>query len=388
LRTFMTRAFCDMHVHLREGLMLDVVLETAKYSKHCLVMPNTTQPLLTVEDVLSYRTAIKRELSILSAAKCPIVPGFTPHVALYVNEETTPEMIHDAADAEVIAGKIYPKGRTTGSDHGVTNYEKLKPALRAMEGRNMVCCLHGEHPEPHPNLTVLEWESEFVSKIFPRIVGGFPKLRVVLEHITTNQAVHAVIGSRVGVAATITAHHLSLTIDDILADGIRPHNYCKPIAKYPRDLTLLQKVVFEGHRKFFLGSDSAPHSVENKESASGCAGCFTAAHLPNLVARFYDNHDPKEKASWNQGPPSTQSQSWHDDTWIPPGMSVHPRGHKIPSAINRFVADNAMSFYQLPEYDETLEFTEEEFEVPSFGIYGGTKVNHFAGGQTLDWVVK
>jgi dihydroorotase len=349
--------------------MMSVVRETMKYCKYCLAMPNTDPPLMTAMDCTQYLDKINEMVKILKLHHTPCVPGFKPLVAMYINENTTAKRIHDAADAGIVAGKLYPRGRTTGSDLGITDYERTEPALRAMEERDMVCCLHGEHPKPHDFCTVLDWEAEFVSKIYPRIVRGFPRLRIVLEHITTEYAVAQVKalgqGREAPLAATITAHHLRHTIDNILANGIQPHNYCKPIAKLPRDLISLRKTATSGDPRFFLGSDSAPHPVSAKETCCGCAGCFTAAYLPAHIAGVFD--EVCGNADWT-------------GQYLP-----DPEATLLPNPFAQFTANNAMRFYGLDSWDDRLRLTSGTRIIEVLGKYGEHQVFNWRAGGRIGW---
>lgn len=375
MRSFPMLAMFEGHVHLRQGDMLEVVRETMAYSKYAVVMPNTSPPLLGYLDCLSYWNEVRAAVEKAKAAGYPCVDGFVPLITMYVNEDTTPRMIRKAKEAGIVAGKLYPKGRTTGSDYGISDYERLTPALRAMEECDLVCCLHGEHPDPHPSATVLDWEAEFVTKIYDRLVRGFPRLRVVLEHITTKRAVEAVKAAArnrpAAVAATITAHHLFQTIDDVLAFGIQPHNYCKPVSKRPRDLVALRQAASSGSPLFFLGSDSAPHPIDGKESACGCAGCFTAAYLPGHLAEFFQD--------------CCGSFGWYDQD---PGEAG-----AVPSLFEKFSAVNGAAFYGFakqpygkPNWKDRVQLECSTVQhIPEFFDYGGNRVRHWRAGEALSW---
>lgn len=351
--------FFDAHVHLRQNDLMHVVRYTAKYCQFCLAMPNTNPPLLTAQQCLDYKEKIAEVLRVLHRDGNYIQPKFQPLVAIYVNEDTTPEMIYEAADAGIIAGKLYPRGRTTGSDYGIVHYSKCRAALQAMEERDMVCCLHGEHPVPPMSCTVMDWERQFVMKIFPEILQQFPKLRVVLEHITDELSVMAVAAAaetRGRVAATITAHHLHQTLDDVLANGIRPHNYCKPVAKKPRDLMSLKEAARSGNKCFFLGSDSAPHNTKKKETACGCAGCFTAGYLPSHIVEVFD-------------PEASGDGSLYDN-------------------LCNFVAYSGLDFYELQGCGEMFRLHRMDAKIQEHSIHMGWNecVKHWRAGETVRWV--
>lgn len=353
-------AFCDMHVHARQGDALSVINYSAEYAQHIMLMPNTNPPLLTVSDVREYDQQVQEVLR-----KDVYVHV---HYTLYVNEETTTGDIHTAADSGMVrACKIYPKAATTHSDLGVRDYTKLKDVLKVMEERDLVCCLHGEAPWVEPPFDVFNWEEAFVGYQFAWIIKTFPKLRVVLEHITTEKAVEAVLKARPGVAATITAHHLHLTRDDILAYGIRPLNYCKPVAKRYPDRDALVRAATSGHNRFMLGSDSAPHDAGGKFSECGCAGCFTAPLVPQAVLTAFDS----------------VYQAWGDtsceDTWEDAGLG----------ALEAFLGGNAMRFYRLTSYpcDRNITLERTLKRVPKSISLGGQEYPVWEGGKEWLWNV-
>lgn len=262
----------DMHVHLREGQMLkNVAPYTAKQFGHALIMPNLSKPVLTGADVIRYRT------EILHAA-----PSLHPMMTIKLVPSTTPDTIIDAISAGAVAGKLYPEGVTTNSEDGVSDIKAMYPVFDAMQRHDMVLCLHGETP----NAFCLDREEAFLHDLRD-ISKKFPYLRIVLEHVTTEAAVE-VVKHTSNVFATITAHHLLITLDDVIGGKLNVHNFCKPIAKRPSDRFSLLKVVFENDPKFFLGTDSAPHMKETKECASGCAGCYTAPLAIELVALAHE----------------------------------------------------------------------------------------------------
>ncbi len=209
--------------------------------------------------------------------------AFEPLMTVKIIPETTPEIICEAKQAGAIAGKLYPDGVTTGSSGGVRNFEALNPIFAAMAEVGMVLCLHGEMPD----VFCLHREEQFL-KVLRDIRLAHPRLKIVLEHITTAAAVEAV-KSLPRVAATITVHHLHITLHDVIGDELHPHNFCKPVAKYPEDRTALVAAATSGDPKFFLGTDSAPHLRQNKECANGCAGVYVpgAIAMPLLAQLFH-----------------------------------------------------------------------------------------------------
>ncbi len=278
----------DFHVHFREGQMLkDVAPLTAKNFGRALVMPNLKQPILNGAMVHEYRQEIMEATRGL---------GFTPLMTIKITAATTPKTIRDGQDFGVIAGKLYPEGVTTNSEDGVRNVKDLYLVFAEMERVGMVLSIHGEKPTAF----VLDREKEFLPDV-QEIVRTFPKLKVVLEHITTVEAVEFVESAREGVAATITIHHLLITLHDLLCfkrggnEFLNPHLYCKPIAKYPRDREALVGAALSSNPKFFFGSDSAPHPRGNKESGCGCAGVFTAPVALPLLVKFFIKYQAFEK---------------------------------------------------------------------------------------------
>ncbi len=266
----------DMHVHLREGsLLVNVLPYTARQCGRALVMPNLLEPVVDGAGVFAYRDRI---LDILATWDL----DFTPLMTIKILPSTTKEMIVGAVKAGAIAGKVYPEGVTTNSSDGAKSMKALFPQFSAMQDAGMVLCLHGEDP----GAFCLDREESFLHDLCD-IVTVFPNLKVVLEHVTTAVAVQAIENYGDNVAGTITAHHLMLTLDDVIGGSLNPHAFCKPVAKRPSDRLALRKAATTSG-KFFLGSDSAPHRREKKECSSGCAGVFTAPILAELLAEVFE----------------------------------------------------------------------------------------------------
>ena len=266
----------DMHVHLRQGDMLRnvVPLTRAGGVGRCVVMPNTDPPVTTLAGVMAYR----RELD----ACCTDIDFL---MTLYLCPELRPTDMMAAKEAGVIGVKCYPQGVTTNSHWGVADLGVYDPLFAAMEEAGVLLLLHGEVPsQPEADICILNAEARFLPEV-ERIHKQFPRLRMVLEHVTTREAVTCVKGLGDTVGATITAHHLELTVDDWAGKN---HNFCKPVAKYPHDRAALQEVVAAGHPRFFLGSDSAPHPRSAKEGSCGCAGVYTAPLLLPYLADTFD----------------------------------------------------------------------------------------------------
>jgi dihydroorotase len=330
----------DQHVHLREGSMLkNVAPFTDRCCAYSVVMPNLTPPVTTVERLIAYRTSVKADLR-----------NTTPLMTFKLVEATTPAIVRELQSAGASAGKLYPEGVTTNSSGGISRtcldhperFPIFLDALSEMEQLDLVMCLHGELP----GAFCLDREREFLPFV-GWILNNYPRLRVVMEHITTADAVrfvvdHAAQGKRLG--ATITLHHLMLTLDDVIGEKLRPHHFCKPIAKRPEDEEALWRVIHERHPAFFLGSDSAPHPVSDKECAEGCAGVFSAPVLPELLVQLFEERDALDA---------------------------------LPSFVSRY----GNSFYKLPPRESKLRLEKEKWRVPS--VCAG--VVPLAAGEELNW---
>ncbi len=278
------RRFDDMHCHFRTDSLLETVLHlTARYCGRAVAMPNTRpRAILTRSDVVWYREEIIRVLD-----KLPNRPNFEPLMTIEIRDNTTPKMILEAKKAGAIAGKIYPLGVTTNSNEGLRDFfnEKILETFRAMQDTGMLLLLHGELNEKRTLVT--KREKAFLH-ILRLLHGLFPNLKIVLEHISSKEAVATVLSLGKNVAATITAHHLCLTLHDVIGDGIQPHNACMPMPKDFDDRDALIEAATSGNPKFFLGSDSAPHPREKKECAKGACGVYTAPILPQLLVEVFE----------------------------------------------------------------------------------------------------
>lgn len=330
---FMMRRPDDWHVHMRQGRILEIVAPlTARYFARALVMPNTNPPILTGTDAERYRS----EIAAVSDR------AFEPLLTIKVTPDTTPEMVRLAKSASVVAGKLYPEGVTTGADvGGVRDFRALWPVFEAMQDIGMVLCLHGELPEA----SVLQREHAFLPMLV-EIAESFPDLRVVLEHVSTAAGVDAVRALR-NVAATITAHHLVLTIDDVIADsGLHVHHFCKPLAKTARDRDAIVKAATSGDSQFFFGSDSAPHSRDQKESGRAPAGVFSAPVAISVLAQVFDDA----------------------------GALDH---------LEKFASVNGAQFYGLPLNEGSIELLASPWVVPS----SYEDLVPFRAGERLGWRV-
>jgi dihydroorotase len=268
----------DWHVHLRDGDMLRAVAPyTARQFARAIVMPNLVPPVTTPEAAAAYRNRI------VEAAG----PGFTPLMTCYLTDETRPEDIARGFDEGVwIAAKLYPAGATTNSASGVTNIRNIAPALERMQQIGMVLCVHGEVTDP--DVDVFDREAVFIERVLAPLTRDFPALKIVLEHITTAEAVDFVMGSDGNVGATVTPQHLVINRNALFAGGLRPHAYCLPVAKREKHRLAVRKAATSGAANIFLGTDSAPHARHAKESGCGCAGIFNAPHALESYAAVFD----------------------------------------------------------------------------------------------------
>jgi len=266
----------DMHLHLRDEEMLNnIAKSSAETFSGAIIMPNLVPPVSTKEEVLAYK---KRILKAIGNA------SFTPYMTLFFKPSYDKAFLENIRD-EITAIKLYPAGITTNSEGGVSGFdvEELRPTLEAMSELNIPLCVHGE-----TNGFVMDREAEFVS-IYERLATAFPKLKIIMEHITTKESVEA-LDKHENLYATITVHHLLITLDDVAGGMLKPHLFCKPIAKRPEDREALLKVALEAHPKVMFGSDSAPHPKHAKEACGCAAGVFTAPIALQLLAELFETH--------------------------------------------------------------------------------------------------
>lgn len=340
----------DFHVHLRQAEMLRLAVGFCKHFGYVLPMPNTTPPIATAFEVDSYRdqivSAYKEETGEDLAA--------LPVMVIKMLKSTTREVVRDAKKAGAKGIKIYPEGVTTNSADGISDMREIYPALETAQEEDMVIEIHGETAHDF----ILDRERAFL-KTLRQLVKDFPGLRFVLEHITTEAAVDAVLDLPDTVAATITIHHLLITLQEVLADKIpgtaneflNPHHYCKPVAKLPTDLAKLQDAAMSGEKKFFYGGDSAPHDRTKKESECGCAGVFNS---PVAISLLVDLFESKGKLD------------------------------RLPGFASHFGAD----FYKLPRLQKTVRLVREPWIVPKQYGRGTINVVPFYAGRELMWKIQ
>lgn len=270
----------DMHLHLRDGAMLAAVLpESARHFARAIIMPNLVPPVVTGAQAAAYRERI--------LAALPAGMSFQPLMTLYLTEATDPADVAAAhASGLVKAIKLYPAGATTNSASGVRDFDKVRGVLEKMAEIGLPLCVHGEVTDP--SVDIFDREAVFIDRVLDPVRRATPGLRVVMEHITTEEGVAYASAGGDDLAATITTHHLVINRNHILVGGIRPHYYCLPIAKREKHRLALRKAATSGSPRFFLGTDSAPHADHLKEHACGCAGCFTATNTMSILAQVFE----------------------------------------------------------------------------------------------------
>ena len=269
----------DMHLHLRDGAMLRGVLpESTRHFARAIIMPNLVPPVVTCADAQAYHDRI---VALLPDA------GFQPLMTLYLTEATDPDNVAAAAESGLVkAVKLYPAGATTNSGSGVRDFNKVQHVLERMAEIGLPLCVHGEVTDP--DIDIFDREAVFIDRVLAPLRARTQGLRVVMEHVTTAEAVSYVQSAGPDMAATITTHHLILNRNHILSGGIRPHYYCLPVAKREKHRLALRKAATSGNPSFFLGTDSAPHVDALKEHACGCAGCFTATNTMAVLAQVFE----------------------------------------------------------------------------------------------------
>ncbi|AHD01266.1 dihydroorotase [Leisingera methylohalidivorans] len=277
----------DWHLHLRDGAMLEAVLpETARHFGRAIIMPNLVPPVVTGAQAAAYRERI--------LAALPDGMAFEPLMTLYLTEDTDPADVAAAhASGLVKAVKLYPAGATTNSASGVSDFNKVRGVLEKMAEIGLPLCVHGEVTDA--DIDIFDREAVFIDRVLDPVRKSTPGLRVVMEHITTKNGVDYVKSSAAGLGATITTHHLIINRNHILVGGIKPHYYCLPVAKREEHRLALRAAAASGDARFFLGTDSAPHTDPNKESACGCAGCFTATNTMSLLAHVFEEEGALDK---------------------------------------------------------------------------------------------
>jgi dihydroorotase len=330
----------DWHVHLRDGEMLRAVLgHTARQFARAIVMPNLPEPVTTVARAIAYRERILAALE----------PGavFEPLMTAYLVDDSDADEIQRGFETGVFAAcKLYPAHATTGAEHGVTDIAKIYPVLERMQAIGMPLLLHGE--VTGPSVDVFDREAVFIDRVFSRVVADFPELKAVFEHITTAEAVDFVESLGPNVAATITPHHLRINRNAMFEGGIRPHFYCLPVAKRERHRLALRRAATSGAAKFFLGTDSAPHSIDRKEAACGCAGIFNAPFAIESYATTFQEDRALDR-------------------------------------LEAFASTNGPAFYGLPVNSERILLQGGAFDIPERIPAGAEQLSPFHAGEVLPW---
>tara|TARA_R110000850_G_scaffold61622_10_gene140833 strand:- start:2037 stop:3068 length:1032 start_codon:yes stop_codon:yes gene_type:complete len=277
----------DWHLHLRDGDMLRAVLpHTSRHFARAIIMPNLVPPVVTAADARAYRDRIM--------AAVPQGDDFTPLITLYLTEDTDPADVAAAhSEGLITAVKLYPAGATTNSASGVSNFENVAKVLEKMAEIGLPLCTHGEVTDP--SVDIFDREAVFIDRVLDPIRRAHPGLRVIMEHITTSQAADYVRANDTNLGATITTHHLVINRNHILAGGIKPHYYCLPVAKREEHRLALRQAATSGDPRFFLGTDSAPHTDANKLLPCGCAGCFTAPNTMSILAEVFEQDGALDK---------------------------------------------------------------------------------------------
>ena len=335
-KTFILNEPLDMHLHLRDGDMLRLVAPlTSNSFSGALVMPNLVPPVTTKEALLSYK---KR---IIESCKDD---NFTPYMTLFFQNNYSFEFLEDIKD-EIIGIKLYPAGITTNSETGVSSMdiEVLRATLENMSKLGIPLCIHGE-----TNGFVMDREKEFMP-IYESIASAFPNLKIIMEHITTKDAVE-LLDRYSNLYATVTLHHLLITLDDVAGGMLDPHLFCKPIAKRPEDRNALLNAALKAHPKLMFGSDSAPHPKHKKECCGCAAGVFTSPIALQVLVELFEKHDSLEN-------------------------------------LNDFVSNNAKKIYGLDLEPKTINLVKKDFVVPAIYEYKDEKVVPMYAGKTISWSI-
>jgi len=330
----------DFHLHLRDGPQLRAVLpDSARRFARAIVMPNLKPPVVTTDMAMAYQSRI--------LAALPQGLHFTPLMTLYLTDNTPPaEILHGSKSCAIHAVKYYPAGATTNSDAGVTNISNCYRTLSTMEEIGLPLLVHGEVTDS--DVDVFDKEKFFLDRVLIPITQRFPKLRVVFEHITTREAVEFVRDASDNVAATITAHHLLLNRNALFGGGINPHHYCLPILKRESHREKLIEAATSGNPKFFLGTDSAPHSRSVKETACGCAGIYTAHAAIEFYAEVFEQAGALDM-------------------------------------LEGFASFNGAAFYGLPRNEDSITLMKEKWDIPAQLEFAGDVLIPLRAGKSVTW---
>ena len=334
----------DWHLHVRDGSMMEAVVPfTARRFARAIIMPNLVPPVTTVEQAIAYRERILRTV--------PEEEDFNPLMTCYLTDTANAdEIARGHAEGVFTAVKLYPAGATTNSDAGVTDLSRVSDTFERMQEIGMPLLVHGEATDPE--VDVYDREAVFIDRVLVPLMVDFPALKVVFEHVTTEQAVQFVSESSERLAATVTPHHLFINRNAMFENGIRPHMFCRPVAKRERDRLALRRAVTSGDARFFLGTDSAPHAASAKESACGCAGIFSAPSALELYAQVFNEENALDK-------------------------------------LEAFASFNGPAFYGLPVNEETITLNREVTSHPlKVTTTEGDIVKSFFVNDPLQWRVE
>ncbi|CAL5220137.1 g2095 [Coccomyxa viridis] len=329
----------DFHLHVRDGpAMRAVVPLSAQVFRRAIIMPNLRPPVVSAKQAMEYKSRILQAV--------PDGIEFEPLMTLYLTDETTPDDVHSAKEKGVVAYKLYPAGATTNSDSGVTDINRCIPTLRTMAEAGLLLLVHGEVTDPRVDM--FDREAVFIDTVLTPLLERVPDLRVVLEHITTKQAVDFVASAPSSVAATVTPQHMLYNRNVLFQGGLQPHSFCLPILKRERHRQAVAAAAMSGSKKFFLGTDSAPHARETKEASCGCAGIFSAPVALQLYAQMFEEA----------------------------GQLQH---------LESFASHSGADFYGLPRNEDKVELVKQPLQVPTSYSYGDSTVIPICAGKTIHW---
>lgn len=337
----------DWHLHIRDGeVMRDVLVDTARQFARAIIMPNLKPPVTTVDLANAYRGRIEANLQSLG------VTSFTPLMTLYLTDNTAADEVRKAKNAGIVGFKLYPAGATTNSDAGVSDIKRCYATLEAMQAVGVPLLVHGEVTSAH--IDIFDREAVFIDQVLQPLRQDFPELKIVFEHITTKQAAHYVrdahTAGKNNIAATITPQHLLMNRNAIFSGGIRPHNYCLPVLKREEHRVALLEAATSGSPRFFLGTDSAPHAKGAKESACGCAGCYSAFNALGLYAEAFESVRKLDK-------------------------------------LEGFASFFGPDFYLLPRNTKKVTLVKQAQNIPAELPLGGDTIVPLRAGETIAWTL-
>ena len=335
----------DWHLHIRDGeVMGSVLVDTARQFARAIIMPNLKPPVTTVELAKAYRSRIEAKLVSLQ------IKNFTPLMTLYLTDNTSAEEVRKAKANGIVGFKLYPAGATTNSDAGVSDLRRCYAALEAMQEVGMPLLVHGE--VTNSEIDIFDREAVFIDRVLEPLRKDLPGLKIIFEHITTLQAAHYVRDAATNgkhlIGATITPQHLLMNRNAIFAGGIRPHHYCLPVLKREEHRLALLEVATSGNPRFFLGTDSAPHSKAAKESACGCAGCYSAFNAMGLYAEAFDSVGKLDR-------------------------------------LEGFASFFGPDFYSLPRNTQKMTLAKQAQSIPQELPFGGETIIPLRAGESVAW---